>query len=125
MEDGAAAIDECSRRGEPTPNRTAQFPALAATSPRPTITTRVRGGRLAPSSVADPLGETVVSIRSPERSGRPWLLNNLPVRAESLDFDLLAAQLIPDRLDVIGPDFPEPDLFYDSRRSFRINLRSV
>src|ERR1700722_11920399 len=49
-------------------------------------------------------------------SGRPRVSNDLAVGAEALDFDLLAAEFVPDRLDVVGANLLEPDFLDDSRR---------
>src|ERR1700722_11208708 len=49
-------------------------------------------------------------------SGRPRVSNDLAVGAEALDFDLLAAEFVPDRLDMVRANLLEPDFLDDSRR---------
>ena len=47
-----------------------------------------------------------------------------PSRSDALDFDLLAADLVPDRLDMVGPDLLQRDFFDNAGRLIRQRMFS-
>ena len=51
-----------------------------------------------------------------ERTSGPRVSNDLAVRAKTLDFDLLAAEFVMDRFDVVGANLLQPDFLDDPRR---------
>jgi hypothetical protein len=68
---------------------------------------------VAPSGSLDELSSELSPC---QQLGGPRVSNDLAVRTKSLDFDLLAAEFVPDRLDVVGANLLQPDFLDDSRR---------
>ncbi len=81
--------------------------------PRPTINVRRRGPKPGLLWVTD-ASRRAGCVRG-ERSGRLRGSNDLAVGVKPLDFDLLAAEFVPNRLDVVGANLLEPDFLDDSR----------
>src|ERR1700733_6382111 len=69
-----------------------------------------------PLQVTDPSAKQAARFRPVSGSGGPRVSNDLAVRAKTLDFDLLAAEFVPDRLDVVRANLLQPDFLDDPRR---------